>query len=327
MRITTALTLLCAPAAPRLRAQRSLPLCLASFNSSSPTCRRKEVSIRPIETLAQTEQRSRRATAPTIDPEAATIERASMAEKRSCCASFLSCSPLRWRSVTRSLIHSLRALHALFLSARCCAAVVDVMQLPIADLQKLRQSLTEDVQTITQNYGNLKARDTRAQQARGEYRARSRSVLLQLLPEQSSKRRIADPRCALSISLLLLCPQLAHSKYGQALEALTDITPDNQDKRIMVPLTSSMYIPGKLSNIQSVLVDIGTGYFVEKPIADARVFITSKMDMISGNLAKVAGAMSGKRRDLDAVSSILQAKLQAQYQAQQQAMAKVDSLQ
>jgi len=155
-------------------------------------------------------------------------------------------------------------------------AVVDVMQLPPQDLAKLRQSLTEDVQTITTNYGNLK---------------------------------------------------LAHSKYGQALEALQDLTPANKDKRIMVPLTSSMYIPGTLSNINSVLVDVGTGYFVEKPIDDAKTFVTGKMTMIEGNLAKVAGAMSGKRRDLDAVSSILQAKLQAQHQQQMAAMQKVDQMQ
>ena len=155
-------------------------------------------------------------------------------------------------------------------------AVVDVMQLPPADLQKLRASLTEDVQTITQNYGNLK---------------------------------------------------MAHSKYGQALEALQDITPENKDKRIMVPLTSSLYVPGQLSNIESVLVEVGTGYFVEKPIDGAKTFIQGKIEMVQGNLAKVAGALSGKRRDLDAVSAILQQKLQAQYAAQQQAMAKVDTLQ
>src|SRR5690349_1390250 len=100
-------------------------------------------------------------------------------------------------------------------------AVVDVMQLPPADLQKLRTSLTEDVQSITQNYGNLK---------------------------------------------------MAASKYAQALEALQDITPENKDKRIMVPLTSSLYVPGSLSNIETVLVEVGTGYFVEKPIPDAKVF-------------------------------------------------------
>lgn len=52
--------------------------------------------------------------------------------------------------------------HSLVLACVCVCvlvlAVVDVMQLPVADLQKLRQSLTEDVQTITQNYGNLKVR-------------------------------------------------------------------------------------------------------------------------------------------------------------------------
>jgi hypothetical protein len=49
--------------------------------------------------------------------------------------------------------------------------------------------------------------------------------------------------------------------------------------------------------------------------------------MIQGNLSKVAGALSGKRRDLDAVSSILQAKLQAQYQQQAAAMQKIETLQ
>jgi len=151
-----------------------------------------------------------------------------------------------------------------------------VTQLPAADLQKLRGSLTEDVQTITQNFGNLK---------------------------------------------------LAYSKYGQALEALTDITPENKDKRIMVPLTSSLYVPGSLSNIQSVLVDVGTGYYVEKDVEDARVFLKERMEMVQGNINKVAAALSGKRRDLDAVSAILQAKLQAQYSAQQAALKKVESLQ
>jgi Prefoldin subunit len=29
-------------------------------------------------------------------------------------------------------------------------------------------------------------------------------------------------------------------------------------------LTSSLYVPGKLSNVETVIVDVGTGYFVEK---------------------------------------------------------------
>jgi prefoldin alpha subunit len=41
----------------------------------------------------------------------------------------------------------------------------------------------------------------------------------------------------------------------------------------MVPLTSSLYVPGHLSNISTVLVDVGTGFYVEKQIPDARIFI------------------------------------------------------
>jgi len=35
-------------------------------------------------------------------------------------------------------------------------------------------------------------------------------------------------------------------------------------KDVLVPLTPSLYVPGKLKNVGSVLVDVGTGYFIEK---------------------------------------------------------------
>jgi prefoldin alpha subunit len=35
-------------------------------------------------------------------------------------------------------------------------------------------------------------------------------------------------------------------------------------KTILVPLTNSLYVPGKLSDPEYVIVDVGTGYFVKK---------------------------------------------------------------
>ena len=32
---------------------------------------------------------------------------------------------------------------------------------------------------------------------------------------------------------------------------------------MLVPLTQSLYVPGELASTDTVLVDIGTGYFVE----------------------------------------------------------------
>lgn len=36
------------------------------------------------------------------------------------------------------------------------------------------------------------------------------------------------------------------------------------EKTILVPLTNSLYVPGRLSNPDSVIVDVGTGYYVKK---------------------------------------------------------------
>ena len=35
-------------------------------------------------------------------------------------------------------------------------------------------------------------------------------------------------------------------------------------KAVLVPLTSSLYVPGKLSNVLEVVVDVGTGYYIKK---------------------------------------------------------------
>lgn len=36
------------------------------------------------------------------------------------------------------------------------------------------------------------------------------------------------------------------------------------DRTILVPLTNSLYVPGKLADLEHVIVDVGTGYYVKK---------------------------------------------------------------
>ena len=36
------------------------------------------------------------------------------------------------------------------------------------------------------------------------------------------------------------------------------------DKTILVPLTGSLYVPGKLQDVENVIIDVGTGYYVQK---------------------------------------------------------------
>ena len=36
------------------------------------------------------------------------------------------------------------------------------------------------------------------------------------------------------------------------------------DTTLLVPLTASLYVPGKLHDPENVIVDVGTGYYVKK---------------------------------------------------------------
>lgn len=45
---------------------------------------------------------------------------------------------------------------------------------------------------------------------------------------------------------------------------LTKVLIDRVGKTILVPLTNSLYVPGKLSDADNVIVDVGTGYYVKK---------------------------------------------------------------
>lgn len=48
-----------------------------------------------------------------------------------------------------------------------------------------------------------------------------------------------------------------------ASTALHELSLRSEGQKILVPLTASLYVPGTLDDANEVLVDIGTGYFVE----------------------------------------------------------------
>lgn len=58
--------------------------------------------------------------------------------------------------------------------------------------------------------------------------------------------------------------KIAKSKFAGSKDALEQITEDWQDKQILVPLTGSMYVPGVVKSVDKFIIDIGTGYYVEK---------------------------------------------------------------
>lgn len=58
--------------------------------------------------------------------------------------------------------------------------------------------------------------------------------------------------------------KLAQNKLSESGETLKKITKDSLGSEILVPLSASMYVPGKIADAENIIIDIGTGYYVEK---------------------------------------------------------------
>ncbi|XP_041371988.1 prefoldin subunit 5-like [Gigantopelta aegis] len=113
--------------------------------------------------------------------------------------------------------------------------------------------------------------------------------------------------------------KMAQGKYVESGECLHKLNTSNLNKEILVPLTSSMYVPGKLSNVEEVLVDVGTGFYVEKNIEQGKEYFKKKVDFISKQIEKIQPVLQEKYRFKQVVMEVLQMKVSQQVATQQSA--------
>lgn len=71
--------------------------------------------------------------------------------------------------------------------------------------------------------------------------------------------------------------KMAEGKFEESKSCLAAFTPEMEGTEILVPLTSSLYVPGKIADASKVLVDVGTGYYVSKSVADGVTFFEKKV--------------------------------------------------
>ena len=80
--------------------------------------------------------------------------------------------------------------------------------------------------------------------------------------------------------------RIAYNKFLDNKEYINDLK-TYQDKEILVPMTSSLYIPGKCCDVKRVTVEIGANFFVETTIDKADKFCDRKLESIKKNLDKI----------------------------------------
>mmetsp|Transcript_38194 Transcript_38194/g.82747 ORF Transcript_38194/g.82747 Transcript_38194/m.82747 type:complete len:88 (+) Transcript_38194:268-531(+) len=84
-------------------------------------------------------------------------------------------------------------------------------------------------------------------------------------------------------------------------------------------MTTSLYVPGELVNVETVLIDVGTGYFVRKSIPEAEAFYGRKLDYLRENMDKLQATIVEKQKQQEAIDYVLQAKMAAAAKAQAEA--------
>lgn len=79
----------------------------------------------------------------------------------------------------------------------------------------------------------------------------------------------------------------AKSRYINSKNVIDDMSKSTEGSTLLVPLTSSLYAPGIVQTPQKVIVELGTGYFVEKTVNDAKELITRKVIIIIYNISSI----------------------------------------
>uniref|UniRef100_A0A668UAY5 Prefoldin subunit 5 n=1 Tax=Oreochromis aureus TaxID=47969 RepID=A0A668UAY5_OREAU len=119
--------------------------------------------------------------------------------------------------------------------------------------------------------------------------------------------------------------KVVQTKYVEAKDSLNVLNKNNKGKELLVPLTSSvsfclhwtMYVPGTLNDVEHVLVDVGTGYYVEKNVEDSKAFFKRKIDFLTKQIEKIQPALQEKHAMKQAVIEVMNMKIQQLQQSPQ----------
>ncbi|KAJ3021303.1 UNVERIFIED_CONTAM: Prefoldin subunit 5 [Siphonaria sp. JEL0065] len=143
---------------------------------------------------------------------------------------------------------------------------INLADLPLQQLQAVKNQMDEEIQHLTQSYAQLKQ---------------------------------------------------AQVKFSDSIESLNSID-GQKDEKILIPLTSSLYVPGTLANVDKVIVDIGTGYMIDKSIPDAKDFYKTKVGFLRENLDGLQETITQRENQYKVLIDVMNMKMS---EAQQQSAA------
>ena len=77
----------------------------------------------------------------------------------------------------------------------------------------------------------------------------------------------------------------------------------------MVPLTASLYCPGKIRDVNKVLIELGTGFFVERTAKEAATFLDRRIRLVDANSENVMKVIQVTQGNMRSITESMQGKM------------------
>mmetsp|Transcript_26283 Transcript_26283/g.80879 ORF Transcript_26283/g.80879 Transcript_26283/m.80879 type:complete len:159 (+) Transcript_26283:208-684(+) len=101
----------------------------------------------------------------------------------------------------------------------------------------------------------------------------------------------------------------AEGRFRQSKDALAAVSPDDEGRRMLVPLTQSLYVPGKLCDVDKMLVELGTGYYLEKTQDGASEMLDRKITLVTKKADDIDTVVAQKQQNYEAIVQMMNMKM------------------
>jgi prefoldin alpha subunit len=101
----------------------------------------------------------------------------------------------------------------------------------------------------------------------------------------------------------------AAARLNASQRAVNELSPSSEGKDVMVPLTESVYVPGKIREPTKLLVELGTGFFAEKSSKDTNAFLERKIRLVDHNSENITKAIQVTRQNMEHIAMTMQGKM------------------
>ena len=101
----------------------------------------------------------------------------------------------------------------------------------------------------------------------------------------------------------------AAARLNASQRAVNELSPSAEGKEVMVPLTESVYVPGKLRDSTKLMVELGTGFFAEKSTKDTTAFLDRKIRLVDHNSENIQKAVTVTRQNMESIAMTMQGKM------------------